>query len=643
MDPTQLDAGILDELQGYIITQFATFGGALGPYHQFMFGLFVFIVIVLLGAKITRDLQASWLLMTKLVTICIAVWFCTNWVGITDIWAKTMVWAGTNAGGNHMPTDAAFSASRVFAYGMKVSGGIIKAAFNLKAVFSVGGWFIAWTYGACAVLTLCAFGFMAIQIFIATTLFQILVMISLFMLPFMVWKRMAFLVEPAFAVIAGYGVSLMVLAALMNLVVGFGEMVTPRLAEFTLTTAASAAMYALSSMFLGIYGRKVATEMISGSPSLGAEEALNNLAASARALATVTGAAVAAGIGATAIAGAASRSARAALAGGASAASGEAASVSGIASTSSSSAGSGGSGSASNFSPQEMAPIRAANAMHQRFQASIGEVSQKGERISDEQGEKMGNHVGSLGYKRVAREMQASVGQQGGLSSTAATRLRERMDGVQQQHTANVNSGMDSTLAAGIANNGYRSAVEEAASSLKADGPVTSEDARESAGMHTLSDTTTANDLMLANRMGIVGEIRQAAIDGQSTRETMERLGDKMKPIEDAAIMNGSGAEADVHKMGIINSVRETLGVPADKEGAQTWAKEQSVERGAGQAATAVVPVSGAQPAVVSLRATNTNEITVPNWVKRAAAGRIMPTNTTGHGSYRTGNIAGDN
>src|SRR5687767_3668390 len=123
MDPSQLDAGILDELQGYIIRHLATFGGALGSYHQLMFGIFVFIVIVLLAAKITRDIGASWLLVTKLVTICIAVWFCTNWVGITDIWAKTMVWAGTNAGGSHMPTDVAFSASRVFAYGMKVSGG----------------------------------------------------------------------------------------------------------------------------------------------------------------------------------------------------------------------------------------------------------------------------------------------------------------------------------------------------------------------------------------------------------------------------------------------------------------------------------------------------------------------------------------
>ena len=618
-------------------------GGALGPYHQFMFGLFVFIVIVLLGAKISRDLQASWLLMTKLVTICIAVWFCTNWVGITDIWAKTMVWAGTNAGGNHLPTDVAFSASRVFAYGMKVSGGIIKAAFNLKAVFSVGGWFIAWTYGACAILTLCAFGFMAIQIFIATTLFQILVMISLFMLPFMVWKRMAFLVEPAFAVIAGYGVSLMVLAALMNLVVGFGEMITPRLAEFTLTTAASAAMYALSSMFLGIYGRKVATEMISGSPSLGAEEALNNLAASARTLATVAGGAVAAGIGATALAGAASRSARAAMAGGASSVSGESASVSGTASTGSSSAGSGTSVGSVSFSPQEMGPIRAAGAMHQRFQASIGEVSQKGEQVSEEQGERMGSNVGSLGYKRVAREMQASVGQEGGLSSSAATRLRERMDEVQQQHTGNVNAGMDSTLAAGIANNGYRSAVEEAADSLKTTGPVTAESARESAGMHTLSETTASNDLMLASRMGIVGDIRQAALDGKSTRETMEALGDRMKPIEDAATMNGSGSEADVHKMGIINSVRESLGVPADRDGAESWAKEQSAQRGAVQSAPAVLPASGVPASVVSLRATNTNNIEVPDWVKRAATGRIMPSNTTGHGSYRTGNIVGDN
>ena len=638
MDITTLDAGILDDLQGYIVSQFATFMGAIGPYHQFMYG--------------------------------------------------------------HIPIDEAFSPGRIFAFGMKTSGGILKAAFSLSIVTTFGGLFIAWFYVGAAVLTLCAFGFLAIQVFVASTLFQLIILIGLFLLPFGIWKKTAFIVEPVFGLIAGYGVSLMVLAAIANLIVGYGEFVIPKLAAFTLAAAGSAAMFSLCAVYLAIYARKVATEMISGAPSMGAEEALNTLGASARALAGTVAAIGASVIGAAAVAGAATRSAQAALGGGAASSGASGATVSGTTST--------GSLGGSAMAPPDIGSIKASGAMHARFQQEMGELNQKSAGVAQQQNPLMGSNVQSLGLKRIAKEMQATVGQEGGLSETAADRLKSRMDEVQAQRTANVNGGMDSETAAAIAEGGYQAAVSEAVSSLSPKGAVGTEDARESAGMHTLSGSTQSNDVMLANRMGIVGEIHSAALQGKSTRETMEALGDKMKPIEDAATMNGVASEANVHKMGIINSVRESLGVPSDKEGAKAWAEarasQSSSAGGSGGSAGLSnggvarsggawdgppsarqrvaaekhnVDISGMTKGEASLELeksgmddswnkertngggsssgsgagaggvglgspSNTNIPSVPNWLKKTASGRIMPTNTNGHGAYRTGSFTGE-
>ncbi len=701
MDVTTLDAGILDDFQGYIVSQLATAMGLFGPYHQFMYGLFIFIVICLLGAKITRDIGASWLLITKLIMISVFVWFTTNWVEFTDVWSQTMVWAGTNAGGNHIPIEQAFSSGTIFAFGMKTSGGILRAAFSLSILTETGGIFIAWFYVGAAILTLFAFGFLAIQVFVATTLFQLIILIGLFLLPFGIWKKTAFIVEPVFGLIAGYGVSMMVLAALSNVIVGYGEWVIPRLAEFSLAAAGSAAMFSLCSVYLAIYARKVATEMISGAPSMGAEEALNTIAASTRALAGTVAAAGLAGMAATAAAGAATKSAQAAMGQLGSGGAGKDASISGTAST--------GSAGASGSVP-EIGPVKAAGAMHARFSAEMSSLSAKSAGVAQSQNAHMGSNVQSLGLKRIAREMQGTVGQSGGLSESAAENLKSRMEQVQSQHTANVKGGMPSDMAAGIAEGGYQKAVNQAMKGMSPDSKMTLGSARESVGMHSLSSTTQSNDVMMASKMGIVGQIQQAALEGKSTRETMESLGDKMKPIEDAAVLNGAGAEADVHKMGIINSVRETMGVPSDKEGAKAWAAARSssssgsgasgsggggsrqlsnggVARTGGawdgppsakQAAAADnhrLDISGMTKGEASLALekagmekswntggtggkgsgsggaggggglsspSNTNVPSVPNWLKKTAGGRIMPNNTNGHGGYRSNDIIGD-
>lgn len=640
-----LDAGILDEFQGYIIGQLATFMGLLGPYHQFMYATFIFITICLLACKMTRRIDVSWTLLTKLITISIFVWMTKNWGEVTGIWADTMVWAGTNAGGNHLAVDRAFSASRVWAAGMQVSGGIIDAAFSLKIIYKTGGVFIAWIYSLCAILTLAAFGFMAIQVFVATTLFQIIVMVGMFLLPFGIWKLTAFIAEPVFGVIASYGVSMMVLTALMNLVVGFGNVIIPRLSEFTFAAAASAALFSLAAMFLGIYGRKIATEMITGSASIGAEEALNALSSATRMLATTVGGMAVAGAGAVAIGTKAAQAARGVASSGAGAeASGSTGAVgvgTNMLSGSSSGADAGG---ATGSAAANMKPIQAAQAMADRFGGSMGEVNAKAaEAQSLGMGSGQSEVIRAGGYKRLAEEMVASAGKEGGLSHSAAEKLSGDMANINAQHQQEKALGTDRTMRFSNTANRYEAAIGEAIGSLKAGGDVSTANARDSVGFHTLSADTARSDAMMANRLGVVADIHKHAAEGKSVRESMEALDKdgKLKPVEEAAVMNGAGDEANVHKMGMIKSVREALGVPTDKKEFAAWQAEQAREKE--KSSTAVVqPVQQGGAAIV-LSPTNNNTPSVPQWLKRSASGRIMPTGTSGNGGFRVSNVSGDN
>lgn len=644
-----LDAGILDEFQVYIIGKLATFMGLLGPYHQFMYATFIFIVVCLLACKMTRRIDMSWTLLTKLITISIFVWMTKNWGEITGLWAETMVWAGTNAGGNHLAVDRAFSASRIWAAGMQVSGGIIDAAFSLKIIYKTGGVFIAWIYCLCAILTLAAFGFMAIQVFIATTLFQVIVMVGMFLLPFGIWKLTAFIAEPVFGVIASYGVSMMVLTALMNLVVGFGDVIIPRLSEFTFAAAASAALFSLAAMFLGIYGRKIATEMITGSASIGAEEALNALSSATRTLAATVGGIALAGAGAVAIGTKAAQAATGAAAGGSSAgASGVSSGSAGVGTNMLSGSGSGNAGAgttgASGPSSVTMKPIQAAEAMASRFEGNMGDVGKKAAEAEHlGLGSEEAEALRAAGYKRVAEEMVSSAGKEGGLSHAAADKLSSDMASINAQHRQEQSQGIGKAQRFANTADRYQSAISEAVGTLKANGDVSTGNARESVGFHTLSADTGRSDVMMANRLGVVADIHKHAAEGKSVRESMEALDKdgKLKPVEEAAVLNGAADEANVHKMGMIKSVREALGVPTDKKEFAAWQADQAREKEK-SSPVVVQPVQQGSAAIV-LNPTNNNTPSVPQWLKRSAGGRIMPTGTSGNGGFRVSNVSGDN
>ena len=200
--------------------------------------------------------------------------------------------------------------------------------------------FLAW------VITLLAFFFLAIQLFITIIEFKLTTLAGFVLIPFALWNKTSFLAERVLGNIIASGIKLMVLA----IIVGIGSTLFGSVAgtfvpgEITLADAASVILGSLSLMALGIFGPGIATGLVSGAPQLGAGAAAGTVAglvagglaagsmARSAGGAAVSGAAASAGAAASLAGGARASYSLARAASGASGAAGVAAGLGGVAS-----------------------------------------------------------------------------------------------------------------------------------------------------------------------------------------------------------------------------------------------------------------------------------------------------------------------
>ena len=186
--------------------------------------------------------------------------------------------------------------------------GPVKFFTNIVTIFIL---FLAW------VITLFAFFFLAIQLFVTIIEFKLTTLAGFIIIPFALWNKTSFLAEKVLGNIISSGIKLMVLA----IIVGIGTTIFGQITssfvpgEVTLANAASVILGSLAIFALGIFGPGIATGLVSGAPQLGAGAAVGTMAA-------VGGGAVAGGAVAGAAAGGAASMAGGAVKAGASLAGG---------------------------------------------------------------------------------------------------------------------------------------------------------------------------------------------------------------------------------------------------------------------------------------------------------------------------------
>ena len=130
--------------------------------------------------------------------------------------------------------------------------------------------FLAW------LITLFAFFFLAIQLFVTIIEFKLTTLAGFVLVPFALWNKTSFLAERVLGNVIASGVKLMVLA----IIVGIGSTLfssvtagfTP--GSVTLEQAGSVILASMALFALGIFGPGIAAGLVSGAPQLGAGAAV---------------------------------------------------------------------------------------------------------------------------------------------------------------------------------------------------------------------------------------------------------------------------------------------------------------------------------------------------------------------------------
>ncbi len=111
------------------------------------------------------------------------------------------------------------------------------------------------------IITLLAFFFLAIQLFVTIIEFKLTTLAGFVLIPFALWNKTSFLAEKVLGNVIASGIKLMVLA----IIVGIGSTIFSSITstfqpdEVTLEQAASVILGSLSLLALGLFGPGIAT------------------------------------------------------------------------------------------------------------------------------------------------------------------------------------------------------------------------------------------------------------------------------------------------------------------------------------------------------------------------------------------------
>ena len=121
-------------------------------------------------------------------------------------------------------------------------------------------------------ITLFAFFFLAIQLFVTVIEFKLTTLAGFVLIPFALWNKTSFLAERVLGNVVSSGIKLMVLGVIVGIGSTLFGAVTAQITpgNVTLEDAATVILASLSLFALGIFGPGIATGLVSGAPQLGA-------------------------------------------------------------------------------------------------------------------------------------------------------------------------------------------------------------------------------------------------------------------------------------------------------------------------------------------------------------------------------------
>lgn len=236
-------------------------------------------------------------ILKKVIFIGIFIWFVKQWPWIIQKAIDGFVWAGGKAG-NSSNISVMNDPSAIMIEGFRVVTSLVKALaeaspWELPAYF---------TNLIIFLLIILCYAIIAIQVFLVQVEFGIIATLGLILIPFGVLRPTSFIAEKVFGAVMSFGIKLMVLSFILSIIFPMLQQLAipnePNLLAFV-NVFVAAAMLA----FLCWHAPSIAASMLSGSPSLSAQNVSSGASrvyTSIRQIATAkAGGPVSAGVAAT--------------------------------------------------------------------------------------------------------------------------------------------------------------------------------------------------------------------------------------------------------------------------------------------------------------------------------------------------------
>lgn len=292
------DLGIIDSFlatfSGYIDSGF----GLLAPDVAYLTAFLVGIDVVLAGVfwAMGPENNVPGTFVNKVLYVGFFAFVLNNFAFLSGIIFESFAQLGLNASGTSLTAADLLRPGFVAGIGFTAAHPLLEEIGDLSGpigffvnIAPIVILFIAW------LVTLFAFFFIAIQLFVTIIEFKLTTLAGFVLVPFALWNKTSFLAEKVLGNVIASGVKLMVLAVIVGIGSTLFSAVTAGITPgaVTLEEAATIILASLALFALGIFGPGIASGLVSGAPQLGAGAVVGTAAGAGAAL--LAGGAVAAG------------------------------------------------------------------------------------------------------------------------------------------------------------------------------------------------------------------------------------------------------------------------------------------------------------------------------------------------------------
>ena len=269
------DLGIIDRFLATFATYIDSGFGLLAPDVAYLTAFLIGIDIVLAGLFWAMGPENNIIgtFIKKVLYVGFFAFVLNNFAFLADVIFISFAQLGLNATGGTITAADLLRPGFVADTGFTAGHPLLAEIGNLTGPIgfftnfvTIAIMFLAW------LITLFAFFFLAIQLFVTVIEFKLTTLAGFVLIPFALWNKTSFLAERVLGNVVSSGIKLMVLGVVVG--IGstlFGDVtseITP--GDVTLEDAATVILASLALLALGIFGPGIATGLVSGAPQLGA-------------------------------------------------------------------------------------------------------------------------------------------------------------------------------------------------------------------------------------------------------------------------------------------------------------------------------------------------------------------------------------